>query len=95
MNGFTRLSGRNHPAAGGQSESTAAPLRSLSRRIQPRATARSLGPDGPGELLPAFGPSLSGLDPRRSVHPDDYELRWVRSNGEIKWQGELIFIAAR
>jgi putative transposase len=27
------------------------------------------------------------------VYPDDYELRRVRSNGEIKWQGELVFIS--
>ncbi len=27
------------------------------------------------------------------VYPDDFELRRVRSNGEIKWQGELVFIA--
>lgn len=26
-------------------------------------------------------------------YPSDFELRRVRSNGEIKWQGELIFIA--
>lgn len=27
------------------------------------------------------------------VYPDDYELRRVRSNGEIKWQGVLVFIS--
>ena len=26
-------------------------------------------------------------------YPDDYELRRVRSNGEIKWRGELFFIS--
>jgi len=30
-------------------------------------------------------------DPR---YPADLELRRVRSNGEIKWQGELVFIGA-
>jgi len=28
------------------------------------------------------------------VYPGDYELRRVRNNGEIKWQGELVFIGA-
>ncbi len=28
------------------------------------------------------------------VYPADYQLRRVRSNGEIKWQGELVFIGA-
>ena len=27
------------------------------------------------------------------VYPDDYERRRVRHNGQIKWQGELVFIA--
>jgi putative transposase len=50
-----------------------------------------------GQAVPAavYTPSLRAYPARLEDPPyaSDCELRRVRSNGEIKWQGELIFIA--
>jgi putative transposase len=50
-----------------------------------------------GQAVPAsfYQPSARAYPTRLEdpAYPADYELRRVRSNGEIKWQGELIFIA--
>jgi putative transposase len=50
-----------------------------------------------GQAVPAavYTPSVRPYPARLEDPPyaSDFELRRVRSNGEIKWQGELIFIA--
>jgi putative transposase len=50
-----------------------------------------------GQVVPAavYTPAPRPYPARLAdpVYPSDFELRRVRSNGEIKWQGELIFIA--
>jgi putative transposase len=50
-----------------------------------------------GQALPAavYTPSLRPYPARLEdpPYPSHFELRRVRSNGEIKWQGELIFVA--
>lgn len=50
-----------------------------------------------GQAVPAvvYTPSLRPYPARLEdpAYTSDFELRRVRSNGEIKWQGELIFIA--
>jgi putative transposase len=50
-----------------------------------------------GQAVPAevYTPSLRPCPARLEdpAYTSDFELRRVRSNGEIKWQGELIFIA--
>jgi putative transposase len=50
-----------------------------------------------GQAVPAavYTPSLRPYPARLEdpAYASDFELRRVRSNGEIKWQGELIFIA--
>ena len=50
-----------------------------------------------GQAVPAevYRPSLRPYPARLEdpAYTSDFELRRVRSNGEIKWQGELIFIA--
>jgi putative transposase len=50
-----------------------------------------------GQAVPAtvYTPSPRPFPARLEdpPYPSDFELRRVRSNGEIKWQGELIFIA--
>ena len=52
----------------------------------------ALGQAVPAEVYtPSLRPYPAHLeDP---AYASDFELRRVRSNGEIKWQGELIFIA--
>lgn len=49
-----------------------------------------------GQTPPArhYQPSVQPYPSRLAdpVYPSDYELRRVRSNGEVKWQGELVFI---
>jgi putative transposase len=50
-----------------------------------------------GQSVPAahYRPSTRSYPARvqAPVYPADFERRRVRSNGEIKWQGELVFIA--
>ncbi len=50
-----------------------------------------------GQTVPAavYTPSPRPYPARLEdpAYPGDFELRRVRSNGEIKWQGELVFIA--
>jgi len=50
-----------------------------------------------GQLVPAavYTPSVRPYPARLAdpLYASDFDLRRVRSNGEIKWQGELIFIA--
>ena len=50
-----------------------------------------------GQTAPAahYAPSPRSYPARLAdpVYPDDYELRRVRSRGEIKWQGELVYIS--
>jgi putative transposase len=50
-----------------------------------------------GQTAPAahYAPSSRSYPSRLEdpAYPDDYQLRRVRSRGEIKWQGELVYIS--
>jgi putative transposase len=50
-----------------------------------------------GQTPPAqhYQPSLRSYPARLAdpVYPDDYESRRVRHNGELRWQGELVFLS--
>jgi hypothetical protein len=91
MNACKDPQGGNRPTAGGLARRPAAPLRSFPCGVYERPQ------EALGQVVPAavYTPSPRPYPARLEDPPyaSDFELRRFRSNGEIKWQGELIFIA--
>ena len=84
--------GRDGEPAGLHPQRAAAVLRSLPPGVQCRPSARGSEPQDTGLVLSsASHPYPCAL--REPVYGDQLAVRRVRSNGEIKWSGELIFIS--
>ena len=78
------------------------PAQSLRRQVQRFAAfQRTYNEDRPhaalGNDTPAahYGPSPRSFDGvlRQPDYPQDHEVRQVRCNGEIKWQGRLVYLS--
>ena len=83
---------RDRDAAGRQLAGAATAVRRLPGGLQQRAATRGAGTAHPASLYePSPRPSPDRLyDPSYGC---DVAVRRVRSNGQIKWAGELIFVA--
>ena len=64
---------------------------SFRRMFNEERPHEALGQTTPAEHYTASGHRYSGRL-REPEYPDDHEVRRVRSNGEIKWQGSLVFL---